>query len=137
MANLVEVSFPGGKRVTAKIGQFTIETDQPADQGGQGSAPSPFEVFAASLAACAGFYVLSFCQARQLPTEGMRLWQRLLYEERRLEAVELHIEVPASFPDRYRDALARVAEGCTVKRAIEAQPKFWVRVAAMPAASAA
>jgi putative redox protein len=35
--------------------------------------------------------------------------------------------VPASFPEKYREALVRVADQCSVKRAIQAQPVFQVR----------
>ena len=42
---------------------------------GEGSAPGPYDVFLASIAACAGIYVLGFCQARGLATEGLSLAQ--------------------------------------------------------------
>ena len=54
----IEVSFPGGKRVDATFGGFTIRTDQPVSAGGQGSAPEPSALFLASLATCAGIYVV-------------------------------------------------------------------------------
>src|SRR5690349_13216691 len=71
----IRVSFPGGKRVDAKVGSWVIHTDQPSAQGGVGSAPGPFDLFLASLASCAGYYVLSFCQARGIPTEGIEIVQ--------------------------------------------------------------
>ena len=43
------VSFPGGKRVDAEYGGFTIRTDQPPQGGGEGSAPPPFDLFLASI----------------------------------------------------------------------------------------
>jgi ribosomal protein S12 methylthiotransferase accessory factor len=128
MASEVIVTFPGGKKVDALVDGRLVKTDQPVRAGGDGSAPSPFDYFAASLGACAGYFVLSFCQARSLPTEGLALKQRFSFDEKHtVQAVELDIEVPASFPARYRDALVRAAEGCTVKRAIDAQPRFSVR----------
>ena len=39
----IEVTFPAGKRVDARVGAFTIATDQPVESGGEGSAPAPFE----------------------------------------------------------------------------------------------
>jgi ribosomal protein S12 methylthiotransferase accessory factor len=128
MASEVIVKFPGGKKVDALVDGMLVKTDQPVRSGGDGSAPSPFDLFAASLGACAGYYVLSFCQARSLPTEGVVLKQRFGFDDKHtVQAVELDIEVPESFPARYRDALVRAAEGCTVKRAIDAQPRFSVR----------
>ena len=133
MATEVVVTFPGGKRVDALVGGKMVHTDQPVRAGGSDSAPAPFDLFAASLAACAGFFVLAFCQARALPTDGITLRQRIALDEaHHVSKVELDIEVPADFPDKYRAALVRAAEGCTVKKAIEAQPPFTVRATSRP-----
>jgi putative redox protein len=122
------IRFPGGKRVDAEYRGRTIPTDQPPRAGGEGSAPEPFTLFLASIGTCAGIYVLSFCQARNLPTEGLSLTQRMTFdpETRVLSAIDLEIRLPAGFPDRYRDALVRAAESCAVKKAIQAQPRFTV-----------
>ena len=123
------VTFPGGKRVDARIGDHVVHTDQPVANGGDDSAPSPFELFLASIGTCAGIYVVGFCQKRNIPTEGIRIRQRTDVdpETGALTRVHIEIEVPPSFPERYRDALVRVADQCTVKRTIQAQPAFEVR----------
>ena len=54
------VDFPGGARVDAHFGPYTVATDQPTMGGGTGSAPTPFAVFLASIATCAGIYVLGY-----------------------------------------------------------------------------
>ena len=66
----MKITFPGGEKVNAEINSRVIPTDQPVEGGGEGSAPSPFDYFLASLGTCAGIYVLSFCQQRQIATEG-------------------------------------------------------------------
>ena len=71
------IDFPGGARVDAHFGPYTVNTDQPPMGGGEGSAPTPFSVFLASIGACAGIYVLGFCRQRGLPTAGIRLVQRM------------------------------------------------------------
>ncbi len=124
----IVVTFPGGKRVDAQVGAHVVHTDQPVQGGGEDSAPTPFALFAASMATCAGIFVVGFCQKRGLPTEGIRVVERLHHgEDGALAGVDLDIEVPASFPEKYRDALVRVADQCSVKRAIQAQPRFEVR----------
>jgi ribosomal protein S12 methylthiotransferase accessory factor len=128
MANRMTVTFPGGKKVDALVDGKLVHTDQPIRAGGEDSAPAPFDLFAASLGTCAGYFVLEFCQARSLPTDGITLRQRIAVDEAHiLREVEMEIEVPPGFPEKYRQALARAAEGCTVRRAIEAQPRFAVR----------
>jgi putative redox protein len=122
------VTFPGGKRVDAQVGGHVVRTDQPVKGGGTDTNPTPFALFAASMGTCAGIFVVGFCQKRDLSTDGIRIVERLRYaEDGALAGVDLDIEVPASFPEKYREALVRVADQCSVKRAIQAQPAFQVR----------
>ncbi|ACL67538.1 OsmC family protein [Anaeromyxobacter dehalogenans 2CP-1] len=129
MASETFVTFPGGKRVDTTIGNHVIRTDQPVASGGEDSAPSPFNLFMAAIGTCAGIYVLGFCQKRELPTDGIRLRQRAHFDPETgvLARVELDIEVPPTFPEKYREALVRVADQCAVKKAIQAQPAFEVK----------
>ncbi|NOU28417.1 MAG: osmotically inducible protein OsmC [Polyangiaceae bacterium] len=122
------VSFPGGKRVDVQVGPFVVHTDQPVDAGGEGTAPGPFDLFLASLGACAGIYVLGFCQARGLATEGLTLRQHVeLHPETHLPmAIRLELTLPPDFPEKYRVAVVRAAEGCKVKKTIAAAPSVEV-----------
>ena len=126
--NAMTVTFPGGKRVNAAYNGFEIATDQAAGGGGEGAAPEPFDLFLASLATCAGIYVLGFCQKRGIPHDGIRLVQSWQRDEktRRLVSLAITIEVPPTFPERYHEALVRVANQCAVKKTIENPPAFEV-----------
>jgi ribosomal protein S12 methylthiotransferase accessory factor len=126
----IEVTFPGGKRVDASLGQHLIKTDQALTHGGGGTAPEPFELFLASLATCAGIYVLGFCQAREIPTDGIKLIQHHRFDEasHRLEQVELEIVLPPGFPEKYRGSVAKAAEGCKVKKTLFSPPEVAVVV---------
>jgi putative redox protein len=136
MSSELIVTLPGGKRVDARIGNHVVGTDQPVSNGGEDSAPSPFQLFLAAIGTCAGIYVAGFCQKRGLPTEGIRLRQRnhLDPETGVLSRVEIDIEVPPGFPEKYLEALVRVADQCAVKKAIQAQPVFDVRAKVASAA---
>ncbi len=120
------IDFPGGARVDAHFGSFTIHTDQPPQGGGDGSAPTPFATFLASIGACAGIYVLSFCKQRGLPTEGVRLIEHTEVDPltHLVTKVGLEIELPADFPEKYRAAVIRSAEQCAVKKHFEHPPQF-------------
>lgn len=124
----IRVTFPGGKRVDAEFGDRIIHTDQSPEHGGSGSAPEPFELFLASLATCAGLYVLGFCQARAIEVEGIALIQRPHFDgvTHRLERVELEIALPPTFPEKYRVAIERAAASCKVKKALSTPPDFVV-----------
>lgn len=138
----IHVSFPGGKRVDADVGGFTIRTDQPIDRGGQGSAPEPFALFLASLATCAGLYVLAFCRSRGIPTDQISLVEHTESDPKtgRLLHVRLEVQVPPDFPSHYRDAVARSAAACKVKKTLADPPSFdvvtTVSVAPWPAHAA-
>jgi len=116
------IDFPGGSRVDAHFGLFTVATDQPP----VASAPSPFEVFLSSIGTCAGIYVLGFCKQRNIPTEGIRIVERIKHSRvtGMVETIGLEIQVPPDFPEKYRDSLIRSAELCAVKKHLENPPKF-------------
>jgi putative redox protein len=120
------IEFPGGARVDAHFGPHNVETDQPPSGGGEGSAPTPFAIFLASIGTCAGIYVLGFCRQRGLPTEGIRIVQRMYSDpfSGMVGKVGLEIQVPASFPEKYLSSLVRSAEMCAVKKHFEKPPQF-------------
>lgn len=122
----IEITFPGGKRVDAAVNGFSIKTDQPLQGGGDGSAPTPFALFLASVGTCAGIYVLGFCQQRDIPTDDIRIRQSMAFNPttRMVERVDLDIDLPADFPKRYEPALIRSAELCAVKKHLEKPPAF-------------
>ena len=120
------IDFPGGARVDAHYGPHTIQTDQPLAGGGRGESPTPFTLFLASMGTCAGIYVLGFCQQRNLPTEGIRIVQRAHRDMRTgmIGQVDLEIQIPPSFPEKYRPSLIRSAQLCAVKKHLENPPDF-------------
>jgi putative redox protein len=122
------VDFPGGVRVDAHFGHYTVMTDQPGKNGEPGSASSPFDLFLASIATCAGFYVLEFCRQRNLPIEGIRIIQRSHRNPATgmIENIDLEIQIPPGFPEKYLPSLIRSAELCAVKKHIEKPPAFKV-----------
>jgi putative redox protein len=122
------VDFPGGAKVDAHLGSFTVHTDQPKEAGGDNSAPSPFAMFLASLASCAGYYVYGFCKTRGIPMEGIKLIQRTEGDpqSKLVSKVSLEIQLPSTFPKEYATAVIRAAESCTVKKHLEHPPSFEV-----------
>jgi putative redox protein len=125
----ITVSFPGGARVDAHFGGFTVQTDQAVSGGGEGSAPTPFDLFLSSLATCAGIYVLGFCRKRGLPAEGLEIRQ---YAERdpstgMIGRIVIEIQTPPGFPEKYIPSLIRAADLCAVKKHMETPPSFEVK----------
>lgn len=122
------VSFPGGKKIDAEYNGYNIKTDQPVQAGGESSAPAPFDLFLASIGTCAGIYIQGFCQSRGLSTENMKIIQRMEYNpvKRLIGKIELEIQIPEDFPEKYRDAVINAAELCAVKKHLQNPPEFTI-----------
>ncbi len=125
----MEIIFEGDKIVTALYNGHTIKTDQPLDNGGGNTAPAPFDLFMASIGTCAGIYVKSFCDRRNIPTDNIRIFQDVEYSNKtHLPAnVTIDIKLPADFPEKYKDAVMNSADLCAVKRSIFDPPAFRIK----------
>jgi putative redox protein len=128
----ITITFPGNKKVNAEVNGLVIPTDQPVTLGGEGTAASPFVHFLASIGTCAGIYVLSFCRERGIPTDNITITQRMISVagpdgKSSLDTIALDINVPPDFPEKYRNALIKVADQCAVKKTILHPPKFQIQ----------
>jgi len=124
----IVVTFAGGVKVDARYGERTIKTDQPVNEGGENSAPAPFDLFLASIATCAGYYALVFCQKRNIAVEGISVrmtWTRNP-EIKMIDRILIEIRLPADFPEKYRTAVVKAASSCTVKAYFAKPPTFVV-----------
>ena len=124
----MEITLDGGKVVTAHTKDHSIKTDQPVSHGGENSAPSPFELFLASIGTCAGIYVKSFCDNRKIPTDKIRIIQTADYNKETGLPVNIKIDIrlPEDFPEEYKNAVIKSAELCKVKKTIASPPVFEV-----------
>jgi len=127
---IIDVQFPGGKRVDVKIGDFQIKTDQSLKHGGDASAPEPFALFLASIASCAGIFALGFCQKRELSTDGLDLKMACERDEKgiMISRMILQLTLPKDFPDKYRKGIVRAMELCTVKKHMMDAPEFKIEL---------
>ncbi len=119
----MNITFPGGDRVDASWGGITVVTDQ------DGSAPTPFALFLASIGTCAGIYVAGYCRKRGIDLANARIVQRMDVEPAtgHVRRIDLEVELPGGFPEAHRQAVVRVANRCKVKRHLEEPPEIVVR----------
>ena len=124
----MEITFEGGKIVTAFYRGHIIRTDQPVNSGGSNSAPSPFDLFLVSIGTCAGIYVKSFCDNRQIPTDGIKIIQKTEFNPETGLPVKLTIDIrlPSGFPEKYKASIINVAELCKVKKSMANPPEFQI-----------
>jgi len=125
-AKELKVVFGDGYKIDVDYKGFLVKTDQPVRDGGGGTAPSPFDYFLVSLAACAGYYALAFCRERKISLEGLGVTMGTERGEvsKMIEKVTIAIDLPPHFPEKYKAALVKAVDHCTVKAHIQRPPQF-------------
>lgn len=124
----MKISFEGKKKVNAEFNGQIISTDQPLQAGGDGSAPAPFTLFLASIGTCAGIYVKSFCDQRNIPSDDIYITQKMNYnyKNRLIDNIEIKVHLPKTFPEKYRAAVVNAANLCAVKEHLKNPPSIEV-----------
>ena len=124
----MEIFFPGGKKVNSTYKGFTVATDQPRNEGGDGAAPEPYDLFLSSIGTCTGVYVLYFCHERNIDASELKITLQFEKNEKThiIKEIRVHIHLPHGFPEKYKSAVVRVAKLCTVKKSLEDPPSFSV-----------
>ncbi len=120
------VKFGDGLQVDVEYKGFVVKTDQPVRDGGGGTAPAPFDYFLVSLAACAGLYALAFCRERKISTEGLAMTMTAEKGEvsKLIDKITVSVVLPDGFPEKYRQAVVKAIDHCTVKANILQAPQF-------------
>jgi len=122
----LKVVFGDNYRIDVEYKGYTVKTDQPVKDGGDATAPAPFDYFLVSLAACAGFYALAFCRERKIPVEGLAMTMTAAKGDvsKLIEKITINVDLPAGFPEKYRFAIVKAIDHCTVKANIQKPPQF-------------
>lgn len=126
---LIDVQFPGGKRVDAHILGHDIPTDQAPQSGGEGAAPEPFQLFLASIATCAGIYAKSFCDQRNLDAPLGLEMDLTRGDDGLISRLDMVLRVAADFPERYEQAITTAMNLCAVKKHLRAEMETVIQVA--------
>jgi len=114
----MEIRFAGGRLIHAETRGYTISTDAPMAPGGTATAPSPVELLLAALGNCTAYYVMHFCEQREISLSDVSLSVNVTKDEeaRRITDIEVSVNLPADFPDKYVDAILKACSQCTVKK---------------------
>jgi len=126
MGQEMEIRFAGGKKVYAEHNGFAIQTDQSAKDGGDNSAPTPSDLFFASLGTCSGLYALRFCEERKIDITNLKIRMELQSNSKThmVEKIVFKINLPPEFPEKYTSALIKSMNLCYVKKHLEQPPQF-------------
>lgn len=114
MKLLIESAGGVASRVT--LGSHQLLFDQPSEvPGGEDRGPSPLDVMAATVGACAHYFAAAFLQARKLSVEGLRVEvdvQKAREPQPRLGRVAILLTLPPGVPERYLPSIERAVRNC-------------------------
>jgi putative redox protein len=112
----ISVTLGAGASFAVAIRSHGLIVDQTVRGGGADSGPEPIELLGAALGSCVALYLRRFCEARGLPTTGLRVEveQRGVTGPQRIGEFVVRVILPPSIPDRYAEMLERVARSCPV-----------------------
>jgi len=130
----VTVTWDGGVHFTADIRGHKVAVDQPPQGGGQDAAPMPLELVPAALGTCVALFVQQFLVTRGLDATGMevQVFTAPAPNPHRIGQFEVAVSVPKGIPEKYRDAVKRVAESCTVHHTLSHKPDIAVELLETP-----
>lgn len=126
----MKVNFLDRRKVSIEYRGHTILTDQPKGVGGDGEAPTGFDLFLASLAGCAGFYVQLFCQKRKIPLDAVNMSVTPVFDDETdlLSSINIEVETTDQFPEKYRKTIYNLVDQCAVKKQLKNPPEVNIAV---------
>ena len=119
----------GGDRIRMEVRGHQIRSDQPVEDGGGDTAPTPTELFLAALAGCVAFFAERFLRRHELPTDGLLVTCEYTWAggPHRIGRIELNVDAP-SLPVERREAFMRVIEHCTLHNTLRHPPETQVNL---------
>ena len=90
---------------------------------------SPFLIFLTSAGMCSAVYVRAFMAQRGFSLEGVTLTESISYNRstNMVETINIHVELPSSFPEKYKNAVKSAIAQCPVKRHLGTPPNFEIQ----------
>ena len=133
MLSRLRVDHDAGDRFRIAVRQHTLSVDQPEADGGEDTAPTPPELFVASLASCVAFYARRFLSRHGLPVAGLSVTAefRVASHPARVGEVNLQVQVPGGLAPAQEAALLAVASHCTVHNTLLQPPAVRIELAAL------
>ena len=127
----LHVDHLGDDRFDIVVRGHHVLVDQPVDAGGEDRAPTPTELFVASLASCVAFYARRYLRRHGLPEDGLTVsaGYEMASGPARVSALRMRITVPDGVPEERRTALLGFASHCTVHNTLANEPEVLVELA--------
>lgn len=121
----MEIGFQGGQKVEAQLKGTTITLDSDKENE---PVIEPLDLFFVSLGICVGKYVMEFCRTRDIPYEESKVLLITQWDEGKKmhTQVLIQVQLQQEFPEKYKKALIKAVDLCSVKKHILNPPVFEV-----------
>ena len=110
------VESAGGVASRVQLGSHELLFDQASPvPGGEDQGPSPLDVMAASVGACAHYFAAAFLYARKLSPVGLRVEveaEKVRDPSPRFGKLSLRLTLPADVPEQYLPQIERAVRNC-------------------------
>jgi putative redox protein len=130
----MRVEHRGGDKFDINVRGHVIRVDQPVKDRGEDTAPTPTELFIASLASCVAFYARRYLARHDLPTDGLAVEATFNMGSKpaRVAGIDMRLIVPEGVPADRLDALLAVASHCTVHNTLASEPDVSITLVDAP-----
>ncbi|MFK0113446.1 OsmC family protein [Streptomyces sp. NPDC091217] len=126
-AHVLDVTHVEGDAYAVDIRGHRLLVDQPLEAGGKDTAPTPTELFAASLAGCVAFYAGRYLDRHGLHRTGLRVRAEFTMaadRPARIGRVQVTVVPPPALSAQRHAALLAVASHCTVHNTLQDPPEI-------------
>ena len=130
----MRVEHRGGDKFDINVRGHAVRVDQRVQDGGEDTAPTPTELFIASLASCVAFYARRYLARHNLATDGLAVEATFEMGSKpaRVAGIDMRLIVPEGVPADRLDALLAVATHCTVHNTLVSEPEVLITLADAP-----
>ena len=123
----VEENGQGRYQQAIRVGAHRLLADEPADMGGGGAGPAPYDFLLAALGACTSMTLRMYAERKALPLTkiGVALHhEKTEIDGQAVERIEREITLEGDLSDELRARMLEIAEKCPVFRTLSGQMRI-------------
>lgn len=139
MASVIVRGEARGFEQEIEAGGHRLAADEPAEAGGRGTGPSPYDLLLAALGSCTSMTVAMYARRKQWPLEGVtvRLQHARIHaedcaecetREGMLDRIEREISLTGPLTPEQRERLLEIANRCPVHRTLVSEVDIRTRL---------
>jgi uncharacterized OsmC-like protein len=125
-----KINYLEKRKFKIEIGGHEVITDLPEKAGGDDSAPTPSELFIASIGSCASLFAARYLETAKLNPAGLSVnidWD-FSEDTSRIASIAISINVPNAVLGARKKAVIAAAEKCVIHNTLKNYPEIKIDV---------